>query len=524
MTLDLDAIRQLARKPRHLEQTPDDEWLPIPALAALWQATAVPAAPEAREPLDVAAALAGVPEGERDTMLWRLACRARHFGLPIDWTKRLLAEAAGNCSPAFDEAIALEKADRAYASYAPAPVPDVPDASRDRESGTAARVWELAEPAPRRFSVPGLVPDSAVTLLFGDGGTGKSYLAHRICHDKARGTPFAGLELGREVVLYADGELELEEFTRRAYALARGAGFDRPPEGLHYLQLPGPLSDPAVMETVQAEIRRVGATFIALDSLTISCYGVDPSDPQAVTSVVKRIEKWGTVLAVDHIPKPAPGANLSHYRAFGSVFKHNLARSVIQVVQADGGALTLRQAKTNFGPLAAPLHLAMEFGTDGVTFDRLDDGDERLAGLEDHLPGLERVALALAEHEEPVAPELLAERLGLTVKSVRNYLTVLRRKGRATRVSEGLWGAVRKIPNSRSPKERDFGKTAAVDDPLLALAQRHGWPEVVLFGGDAVGPGEASWAAFVDRADRGARVDAFAALDEHHHRDEDVPS
>ena len=39
------------------------------------------------------------------------------------------------------------------------------------------RVWELPEPEPREWVVANLIPCEATTILYGDGGTKKSYLA-----------------------------------------------------------------------------------------------------------------------------------------------------------------------------------------------------------------------------------------------------------------------------------------------------------------------------------------------------------
>src|SRR5215217_1501544 len=41
------------------------------------------------ERFDTARALAGVPEGERDDTLFRLACKLRHADVPEDWAERL---------------------------------------------------------------------------------------------------------------------------------------------------------------------------------------------------------------------------------------------------------------------------------------------------------------------------------------------------------------------------------------------------------------------------------------------------
>ena len=76
-----------------------------------------------------------------------------------------------------------------------------------------------------------------VTSLYGDGGQGKSLLAVHLASAVALGRPFLGLPTEARPVLYLDAELDADEFTRRAYGVARGMGESRPPAGLHYLAL-----------------------------------------------------------------------------------------------------------------------------------------------------------------------------------------------------------------------------------------------------------------------------------------------
>lgn len=71
----------------------------------------------ARAKFDAATVLAGVPEGSRDDALFRLACKLRHADVPIDLAKKLVLEAAGNCTPPFPADVALKKVTSAYSRY-----------------------------------------------------------------------------------------------------------------------------------------------------------------------------------------------------------------------------------------------------------------------------------------------------------------------------------------------------------------------------------------------------------------------
>jgi hypothetical protein len=243
-------------------------------------------------------------------------------------------------------------------------------------------------------------------------------------------------------VLFLDAELDDIEFRRRAYKMARGISAPRPPRGLHYLQLPGSLSDPSVQAIVRAAVAESAAGFVILDSLTIGSFAVDAADPSDMIKVVKFLESLGVaVLAIDHIAKPMPGTNLSQYRAYGSVFKGNVARSAIQIVRAEGGGLTLLHKKSNFSALSDPVHLALEFEDDAVRVVGLSPDDDRLVGAEENLPAIDQLYRELAQYRDGARPEFLSMEMGKSIKTVKNQLTALAKQNRARAVGDGTWVA-----------------------------------------------------------------------------------
>lgn len=155
-------------------------------------------------------------------------------------------------------------------------------------------------------------------------------------------------------------------------------------------------------------------------------------------SVLKYVETWGTVLTIDHIPKPMPGVNQSGYRPYGSAFKFNLARSVLQAISAPAGGISIRQTKHSFGPKADPINLVMEFSPGKVVFQTVDAADSRMAGVEDNLPAIEQVYRALAAYNDGSTPEFLAKELEKATKTVKNHLTALRHAKRAFPLGDGI--------------------------------------------------------------------------------------
>lgn len=87
---------------------------------------ALPPAPygaaDEHEPLDHDLIINGIPEGERDWTLYRMACDMRGKGVPIEYALLTIVEAARRCSPPFDESEAEKKVVQAYRQFQPNPV------------------------------------------------------------------------------------------------------------------------------------------------------------------------------------------------------------------------------------------------------------------------------------------------------------------------------------------------------------------------------------------------------------------
>jgi len=334
----------------------------------------------------------------------------------------------------------------------PDPEPDEPEQGTEGpETPTLLQgvynAWDHPEPAPRKWVLPNWIPEGMITVLFGDGGLGKSYIALYIAMRACLGATFGGLVMDERKTLYIDAELDFDEFQRRAFKVARGMGLDKPPVGLHYYRLQDSIIKPETQLRVSAIIDTLGVGFSVLDSLSIAAFGGSPTDAQDVIRAMKGLEPWKTVLALDHVSKPGAGANQSHSTQFGSVFKRNIARSSMRLVKAVGGGLSFQHDKTNFGPMQTPLYFDMEFKDSSVGFRFTDMHDESMAGLIDHLTPIEKVWATLDAQEDGKATVTwLANELKLSESSVRNYLTALKKNGRADNESAGLWIVIRPEP------------------------------------------------------------------------------
>jgi hypothetical protein len=245
-------------------------------------------------------------------------------------------------------------------------------------------------------------------------------------------------------VIYLDAELDEDEFMRRSFMISRGLGLDAPPWGLYYWRLPGSLAVKEVREEALAVTKECRVGLSIFDSLTVGSYGIDPKEARDVLPLMKGLEEFGAMLAIDHIRAPDPGENPSAYRPFGSTFKYNLGRSQIRLTQALGGGLALRQNKANFSAASPPIYLALHFEEREVKVIEVEPDDPRLAGVEEQLSATERVAHALATSPNGTATiETLASTLDLKEKTIRNHLSALHARNRAEPLGDGRWSLKR---------------------------------------------------------------------------------
>jgi hypothetical protein len=315
---------------------------------------------------------------------------------------------------------------------------NLPSPSLYKEEGRgrkleAVKFSDMAMPGPRRYLVKDLVLAAYVTLLYGDGGVAKSLLALALAVAVAGGS---GTWLGREVescpVLYMDFELDSEEQARRVYQLCRGQGLDTPPEDLLYMSALGHPAGEAFTAALEACIEH-SVGLMVVDSLGPALQG----DAEAARDVIgffqKSIEPFRVegiaILIIDHQSRLQQGQSYQSKGAFGSVFKTNLARSVIQAQATERGEGTLtvrlRQKKHNFGPLSEPFGVRLSFTEEAVSLEAIELDASELAE-EATLNATDRVKLAL--ENGPAYPWDIAESTGLAVKTVKNALTGLRKQ------------------------------------------------------------------------------------------------
>jgi hypothetical protein len=248
----------------------------------------------ARPHFDTARSLIGVPEGERDNILFKLACKLRHADVPIEFSKKLIAEAARNCTPAFPEKSAIEKVDRAYRSYSVNQNTDFSDDETARPPVILnfREIIEMNAP-PREFVLEPVFRARDINQVYAWRGTGKTQFLLLVAVAMASGGGvFRWRAPKPRKVLYIDGQMQFPDIQARLMQFLRGS--DAEPDE-NYLRLlaadlqndPIPnLSTPEGQEWIEPLLQ--DAEVIILDSIsTLASVGKENDAESAIP-----LQRW----------------------------------------------------------------------------------------------------------------------------------------------------------------------------------------------------------------------------------------
>ena len=280
--------------------------------------------------------------------------------------------------------------------------------SAEREGAPAIMLRDLDRPDPDEdFTIDGLtVPRKHATILFGDGGTAKSYLQL-----------YVGGVLAQAGIRVAYFDWELDAWTHRA-RLERLFGPVMP--DVRYVRCDRPLIYEA--DRLLQIIRRDEIEYPLFDSIGFACDG-PPEAADSALGYFRTVRQLGVGgLHTAHITK---NGDNSEYRPFGSAFFHNSARCTwftkLAGISADGKVITVGvfNRKANLGPLRSPLAFDITFTNERTTFTRVDVAsvDELVTSL----PIRERIRGVLKSGAPKTIAEI-ASIVGATKDSVEKTL------------------------------------------------------------------------------------------------------
>ena len=294
-------------------------------------------------------------------------------------------------------------------------------------------IENLNEPS---YLIEPFIYEKQPNLLYGEGGTCKSYLAlffALICQEGLQEVPGASLKAKKANVLYLDYESTREEMERRLVLLSRGLGI--PDARIKYRECRLPLIDEIdVIEEIVLENR---IDFVIIDSIGVAAGGGSLNEAQTATEFYSALRRLGaTSLLISHIAKdsdkkPSP---------FGSVYWRNLTRNEWYIRRSsnedeDRILLGLFHQKNNLGKLMPPRGFAFDFNGDEIVITEQDirNIDEFI----EHLSLKDKI-VKLLKSEGKLGIKEIAEALEVSQTHIRVVLN--RYKGKLFVKMGDKWG------------------------------------------------------------------------------------
>ena len=246
-----------------------------------------------------------------------------------------------------------------------------------REGAEPLKLAEVPEDNSLLWRIEGILPEGQPSLLYGDGGSGKSMVACWLAVMVDQGYNDTELKIVTEPgrVLMLDWETDEYEIAKRVRGLMRGWNL-KGKTGIGYRRCTQPLI--AEIDRVMDICDEYDISFIVCDSLGLASGGA-LEEADATLQFFNALRMLGrTTLVISHINKA--GQN------FGSVYANNSSRMSwaqegSRSDSGDGLDLAMFHRKANTVAQQAPRGWHIHFGDDGtIRFETRDVYDTQFAG------------------------------------------------------------------------------------------------------------------------------------------------
>ena len=240
------------------------------------------------------------------------------------------------------------------------------------------------EPPEREWLVPQIIPQGTVTLLYGDGGTGKSLIALQLAVAVAIGRFWLNKSTGSGPVIYFSAEDDRGELHRRTAAIA--ASYDCLPDKLYNLHIAdmagkdallasvgrktGSLTQSKIYDTLDERTAVIKPKLIVLDTLA-DIFPGNENDRAQVRLFVGLLRG----LAIRHkcavltLAHPSLSGMANGTGASGSTAWNNSVRSRLyferiksEGYESDPDARRLKVMKSNYGPIDGEIAVRWQTG------------------------------------------------------------------------------------------------------------------------------------------------------------------
>lgn len=293
------------------------------------------------------------------------------------------------------------------------------------------------EESPMLFA-PFLVKDGA-NLLFGDGGTGKTYFCLRLALSLATGKDFLGYTPNEATgTLFLDYEDNEKTASFRLSRLCADPELSLDPKiAKRFIRYFNPQGAPlhVIVPALKKIIAEHHIGLILVDSVASAC-GAEPEKAESASAYYNALKSLNiTSLSIAHVVKTE---GVKQDKAFGSVFWHNLARNTWNIQGEEDpeedhttlGAvmgerskqLGMFHRKFNSGPKSRPINTKIIYGTKDVRF---EEGKADYWNKDKKLR--ERIVVSLSQGKKSLKT-LQEELLDVKSQTLKNTLSKMKEK------------------------------------------------------------------------------------------------
>jgi hypothetical protein len=166
-------------------------------------------------------------------------------------------------------------------------------------------VWSMA---PVEFLVDGLIPERSFAMIYGQPGSGKSFLAIDMALSVAHGVDWQGKKVKQGPVLYIAGE-GMGGFSKRWKAWSKHHGLENEPD-MYLLPVAVNMMDEQDVARLVLTVEEMGREWalVIIDTVARAIAGADENAAQSIGMFVQSCDKvreaaGGTMLAVHHSGK-----------------------------------------------------------------------------------------------------------------------------------------------------------------------------------------------------------------------------
>ena len=312
------------------------------------------------------------------------------------------------------------------------------------EKATGEEEYLSILPSGTSYLLYPFLEENSPNILFGKGGSGKTYIALRMAISYATGNDFIG-ELPTKTgnTLFIDYESSGSNFQHRITQLL-GSLQAVPDDSLkrffYYDPKGMPLKD--VVKQVKKIILKRSITFVIIDSAALACGG-QPEEAGTAIDYFNALAKLKiTTLTIAHETKSE-----EHDKPFGSVFFYNSARNIFNAQndqEQDENVIHtgLFHRKSNNGKLISPRSCRIWFNNEQNI---VDVSRENIQRWGKEVGVKTRILSYLATNIDGARPQKIAEELALDQGQVRARLAELEKAGKAIKKLDNYLAAD-KIP------------------------------------------------------------------------------